>query len=327
MDVALLSAGPPPVTAGQATGTPRAAVPEQLLARLDGARSLAGRPRTVSALDGGLTNTNLKVETPDGRFVARLSGETGSLLAIDRDAEFHNSVAAASTGVAPEVVDHLPDAGVLVIRWVEGRTLTEADLADPGTLARVADSVRRLHAGPRFVSEFDMFDVQRRYLAIVREHGFRLPARYEEFLPQVERIRQALAVLPEPTVPCNNDLLAANFIDDGEQVWLIDYEYSGNNDPCFELGNIWSESTLPEELLPELVTAYYGRRRADRVARARLLGLMSKYGWTLWASIQDGASPLDFDFWSWGMEKYERAVEEFDSPRFATWLEEAIAPV
>jgi thiamine kinase-like enzyme len=320
VDVALRPAGPAPVSAGVT------AVAPELLARLDRAGSLAGRPWTVTPLDGGLTNVNLRVETPDGRFVARLSGETGSLLAIDRDAEHRNSVAASSTGVAPEVVDYLPDAGVLVIRWVEGRTLTPAELADPATLARVAGSVRRLHAGPRFVSDFDMFEVQRRYLEIVRREGFRLPARYEELLPQADRIRQALAARPEPTVPCNNDLLAANFIDDGEQVWLIDYEYSGNNDPCFELGNIWSESTLPEELLPELVTAYYGRPRADRVARARLLGLMSKYGWTLWASIQDGASPLDFDFWSWGMEKYERAVEEFGSPRFVTWLEEAIAP-
>ena len=46
-----------------------------------------------------------------------------------------------------------------------------------------------------------------------------------------------------PTVPCNNDLLAANFIDDGDRIWIIDFEYAGNNDPCFELGNIWSEST------------------------------------------------------------------------------------
>jgi thiamine kinase-like enzyme len=301
-------------------------IPADQLARLDQTACLRDEPRTITPLGGGLTNVNFKVTTPRGRFVARLSGQTGSLLAIDRLAEYRNSVAAAATGVAPEVVEYQPDAGVLVITWIDGQTLTPADLSDPIVLARVAASVRRLHAGPAFGTDFDMFEMQRRYLQIVQREGFRLPPRYLDFLPRVEQIRQALAVLPEPSVPCNNDLLAANFIDDGEQIWLIDYEYSGNNDPCFELGNLWSESTLPEDLLPELVTAYYGRRRADRVARARLLGLMSKYGWTLWASIQAGASPLDFDFWSWGMEKYERAVEEFDSPGFATLLEEAITP-
>jgi thiamine kinase-like enzyme len=301
-------------------------IPAELLARLDQAGCLADQSRTVTSLTGGLTNHNLRVHTATGDFVARLAGETGALLAIDREAEYLNSVAAASTGVAPEVVEYLPSAGLLVIRWVEGRTLTAADLTEPALLHRVAASVRRLHSGPRFAGDFDMFEVQRSYLGIVRREGFRLPPRYLEFLPRVEQIRAALAVLAEPTVPCNNDLLAANFIDDGDRIWLIDYEYAGNNDPCFELGNIWSESTLPMELLTELVTAYYGRHRPDRVARARLLGLMSKYGWTLWASIQAGASPLDFDFWSWGMEKYERAVAEFDSPGFAALLEEAIAP-
>ncbi len=130
----------------------------------------------------------------------------------------------------------------------------------------------------------------------------------------------------EGLVPCNNDLLAGNMIDDGERVWLIDYEYSGNNDACFELGNIWSESDLSLEHLGMLVELYYGRPLRHKVARARLLGLMSKYGWTLWAAIQDGASSLDFDFWSWGMEKYERAVAEFDDPLFEDLLEEAIRP-
>ena len=105
--------------------------------------------------------------------------------------------------------------------------------------------------------------------------------------------------------------------------FCIDYEYAGNNDACFELGNIWSESNLSLSQLDELVTAYYGRRLRHKIARARLWGLMSKYGWTLWASIQDGVSTIDFDFWAWGMEKYERAVAEFDAPEFEQLLAEA----
>ena len=127
-------------------------------------------------------------------------------------------------------------------------------------------------------------------------------------------------------MPCHNDLLAENLLDDGERVRIIDYEYAGNNDPCFELGNIWSEATLPEPLLDVLVTAYFGRPRPVQVARARLFGLVAKYGWTLWASIQAGSSPLDFDFWSWGMQKYDRAVAEFDGPELAGLLELAGRP-
>ena len=128
---------------------------------------------------------------------------------------------------------------------------------------------------------------------------------------------------PEPLVPCNNDLLAENFIDDGERIWIIDEEYSGNNEASFELGNIWSESSLDDESLEALVTSYWGTADAAKVARARLWGVMSKYGWTLWASIQEAISPIEFGFWDWGMEKYDRAVEEFRSPGFLRLLEQA----
>jgi thiamine kinase-like enzyme len=140
-------------------------------------------------------------------------------------------------------------------------------------------------------------------------------------------VADALGVLMPPTVPCHNDLLAGNFIDDGDTIWIIDYEYGGNNDPYFELGNIWSEATLPVGNLDELVAAYDGPEGAashrSHVARARLWGLLSKYGWTLWASIQDAMSTFDFDFWAWGMEKYERAEAEFDGPDFERLLVDA----
>ena len=95
---------------------------------------------------------------------------------------------------------------------------------------------------------------------------------------------------------------------------MIDYEYGGNGDPAFELGNIWQESDLSLDQLAVLVDAYTGRHLRHEVARAHLYGVMARYGWTLWASIQASVSPIDFDFWSWGMEKYVRAVEELDGP-------------
>ncbi|MQA80020.1 MAG: phosphotransferase [Streptosporangiales bacterium] len=294
----------------------------ELLALLDRIPAASGHPRTVEDLPGGLTNRNVKVTTPQGSVVVRISASDGALLSIDRDHEHANSTAAARAGVGAPVVDYLRDDGVLVVGFLEGRTLGNADLNDPAILPRVADACRRLHAGPRFVNDFDMFEVQLRYLDVVRRNGFRLPDRYLEFMPVVDRIRGALGVRPLATVPCNNDLLPENFIDDGERLWLIDYEYAGNNDPCFELGNIWSEADMPVDHLDALVGAYYGRPSPARVARARLFGLMSKFGWTLWASIQDGGRSADFDFWSWGMEKYDRAVAEFDGPDLERLVED-----
>jgi thiamine kinase-like enzyme len=209
------------------------------------------------------------------------------------------------------------------VKWINGRTFADADLDDPGQLDRVADACRRLHCGARFVSDFDMFRVQRGYLTIVQQHGFRLPEDYLSFEPQVRRIEAVLRASASGTVPCHNDLLAANIMDDGDRIWLIDYEYSGNNDVCFELGNIWSEAALDVERLEHLVAAYFGAPSPVQVARARLFGLMAKYGWTLWAAIQDAVSDVDFDFWQWGMEKYVRARQEFRSPE----LEQLISTI
>jgi thiamine kinase-like enzyme len=289
---------------------------------LDQVDWLRGKHCDVEELPGGLTNVNLKV-TCEGRAVVVRIAQVGSeLLAVDHRVEHLNSLAAAAAGVGAPVIDYLPEAGLMIVGYVEGRTFTNDDLHDSAQLPRVAAACRQLHAGPRFVNDFDMFVIQTGYLRVVQEHGFRLPDRYLDFESHVERIRAAFAVRPQPRVPCNNDLLAGNFIDDGSKVWLIDYEYSGNNDACFELGNIWSEANLSLDQLGELMTAYDGATLRHRIARARLWGLMSKYGWTLWGSIQHSVSDLDFDFWGWAMEKYDRAVAEFDGPDFERLLEE-----
>jgi thiamine kinase-like enzyme len=286
---------------------------------------LHGEPRQVEELTGGLTNVNLKVSYPGGTVVVRVAQPGSELLAINREAEHLNSRAAAQAGVGAPVLEYIADPGLLVVGFIGGRSFTNDDLVNGGHLARVAAACRQLHSGPRFVNDFNMFEIQRGYLDIVTREGFRLPERYLELLPEVARIEKAFLARPAATVPCNNDLLAGNFIDDGRKLWLIDYEYSGNNDPCFELGNIWSEANLTLDQLEELMEAYDGRLLRHRVARARLWGLMSKYGWTLWGSIQSSVSAIDFDFWEWAMEKYDRAVAEFDGPAFARLLENATA--
>lgn len=303
-------AGARPAGGGQA---------EPLAALLDRIPELAGTPREVTELPGGLTNRNYKVSTSAGTFVARRWAR-GDFLSINRDHEYRNSVAAAAAGVGAPVVAYRPDDGLLVLGYIHGRTFGNEDVCTPANIPRIADAVRRLHAGPRFVSDFDMFVTQGRYAAMTAERGFRVPAGYDRLMPRVEAARRALAIRAEPTVPCNNDLLAANFIDDGDRIWLIDYEYSGNNDPCFELGNIASECHLPDEALAELVTAYYGRPRRSRIARAMLLGIIGKYGWTLWGAIQAATSPIEFDFWSWAMERYDGAAAALTSRSFGRLL-------
>lgn len=287
--------------------------------------TLAGRPRQLQELSGGLTNRNVKITTPDAVYVARCCDMGSNFLGIDRDREYHNTKAAAQAGVGAQVIDYRPDLGIMLLSYLEGKTLCNDDFQRPGVLDKAAVAIRTLHCGPRFQGRFDMFEKQPSYLKTVQENGFRIPDDYLDYADAFDEIARVLTATDQTTVPCNNDLLAGNFIEDGDRMWLIDYEYSGNNDPCFELGNTWAECRLSTDQLDHFVTAYYGRRLRHKTARAQLQGIVGKYGWTLWGCIQNGSSTIDFDFWEWAMERYEGAVAEFKGPNLARLLDDVQA--
>jgi len=289
---------------------------------LDRIPVIAGLPRSVVELSGGLTNVNLRVTTSAGDYVVRHFRGDAELLDIDRDAEHANTVAAAEAGVGPPVVCYLPDIEVMVIDYIDGTTYDNATFGRPGVLPRVAQACRTLHEGPRFRGDFDMFARQARYLRTVTECGYPLFDGYRSHDEAFHRVEAALGAQPTPTAPCNNDLLAGNFVDDGDKLWLIDYEYSGNNDPCFELGNTSTECDLTEYQVEELVNAYFGRPLRNKLARVRLQALVSAYGWSLWGAIQAHASSLDFDFTSWGQERFDKAARGFTADGFSALLDE-----
>jgi len=280
-----------------------------------------GKPVHFQLLSGGLTNTNYRVEVDGQPFFIRIPGAKTELLAIDRANEYHNTYAAAQAGVGPKVLYHLPEHNVMVLEFILGKTMSIQSLNEPGMPERIARSLRMLHAGPRFLTDFNMFRLTEYYLDICSQHEVRIPGGYAERMPAVQRIEEALAVRPLPTVPCNNDLLAENYMDDGQMLRLIDFEYSGNNDPCFELGNTCQELQYDEARIAELCRAYFGTAPPARLARMKLNMVMSDVGWTLWAAIQAKISKIDFDFWGWAIERWGRAVAKMDSAEFPRWLE------
>ena len=149
---------------------------------LDRLAVLAGRSWRVAELPGGLTNHNVRVTTTDSAdqgppldIVVRCSENDAGLLGIDRDNEYINTMAAAEAGVGAPVIEYRPDLRMLAIGFLEGRSLENADFADAGVLARAADACRRLHAGPRFSGDFDMFQRQATYRETVAERGFPVP--------------------------------------------------------------------------------------------------------------------------------------------------------
>jgi thiamine kinase-like enzyme len=281
-----------------------------------------GKDIIITSLSGGLTNTNYKVEVAGMPYFVRVPGASTDLLAIDRQNEYHNTKAASQAGVTPRVLYHLPECDVMVIEFLNGRTMTKESLNEAGMPTRMAQAIKKLNQGPRFFSDFNMFRLTEYYLKICFDRGIRIPDGYVDRMPAVERIEKAMSVNRLPTVPCNNDLLAENYIDDGEQLWLIDYEYSGNNDPTFELGNTCQEMQFNDEQITEVCIAYFGSDNPDMIARMKLNMIMSDVGWGLWAAIQAKISTIEFDFWGWAIERWSRAEEKMDSIEFEGWLME-----
>lgn len=281
-----------------------------------------GREISIEPLSGGLTNTNFRVLVDGIPYFIRVPGESTELLAIDRKNEVHNTKAAAQAGVAPPVVYHLPEYDVMVLKFLEGQTMSKESLNRPGMPVRMAEAIKQLHAGPRFYSDFNMFRLTEYYLNLCKERDIKTPDGYLERMPMVRRIEEAISARPLPTVPCNNDLLAENYIDDGKQLWLIDYEYSGNSDPTFELGNTCQEMQFNAAQIEEVCAAYFGDVTAEKIARMKLNMIVSDVGWGLWAAIQAKISTIDFDFWGWAIDRWGRAVEKMDSAEFPRWLED-----
>jgi thiamine kinase-like enzyme len=277
----------------------------------------------VSSLSGGLTNQNYLVEAEGTRYVVRIPGTGTELLAVDRENERFNAEAAASTGVSPRILEYLPDVSVMVLEYIDGKTMSAADLRAGGMASRIAESLRRLHAGPGFKHDFDMFRLVEYYLGIVDHQEVRIPEGFRDRMPAAAEVERAVGVNALPWVPCHNDLLAENYIDDGRQLWIIDFEYSGNNDPCFELGDTAQECEFDEELRAALCAEYFGRDDPVQLARMELFACMADMGWTLWAAIQAKISEIDYDFWGWAEERWARAVELTDSPQFPALLAKA----
>jgi thiamine kinase-like enzyme len=281
-----------------------------------------GKGISIQPLSGGLTNANYKVIVEGTPFFVRVPGESTELLAVDRRNEYYNAKAAAETGVGPRVLYYLPEYQVMVLEFLEGRTMSKDALQAPGMPAKIARAIRTLHAGPRFLTDFNMFRLTEYYLDICKQHQVRIPEGYPERLPRVKWIEKALAVRTLPSVPCNNDLLAENYMYVGSSMRIIDYEYSGNNDPCFELGNTCQELQYDESRIVEVCSAYFGNPTISRISRMKLNMIMSDVGWTLWAAIQAKISKIEYDFWGWAVERWARAVQKLDSDEFNKWLED-----
>ena len=267
-----------------------------------------GLAAAIEPLGGGITNRNFRVEVGGEIFVLRIGGEDTQLLGIDRSAEHAASRVAAELGLAPEVVAFLEPEGYLVTRYVDG-VVGKVDVAQVGA------ALRQLHDGPAIPSRFDSFRVVKAYRAIADERGVSVPSAYEHASELAHRVEQRRrSVTP---CPCHNDLLNANFIDDGRRLWLVDWEYAGMGDPYFDLGNFAVNHELDADG-EHLLLESYGSGDGEALV---LMRFMSDFREAMWGVVQQAISTLEFDFRAYADEHFERLERTAAEPRFRAALD------
>ncbi|HEX2111862.1 MAG TPA: phosphotransferase [Gaiellaceae bacterium] len=273
-----------------------------------------GRNAEIEELGGGITNRNFKVTVDADAFVLRVGGKDTELLGIDRSVEHGASLVAAELGIGPEVSRFVEAEGWLVTRFVDGRPLPPDEMRRPENIERAARALRRLHDGPSIPGRFDSFRVVEGYRETAEANGVHVPDVYgwaKEIADRIERTRGA-----EPERPCHNDLLNANFIDEGDRLRIVDWEYAGMGDRFFDLANFSVNHELAEADNEALLAAYFGEIRSGDVEALRLMRFMSDFREAMWGVVQQGISELDFDFVAYAHEHFARLERTAADRRF-----------
>jgi thiamine kinase-like enzyme len=277
-----------------------------------------GRGARFEVLGGGITNHNLKVEVGGETYVLRVAGKGTNLLGIDRAVELAATEAAAALGIGPDVVEFVEPEGWLVTRFIEGEIPSVERMREPDMLARVASALRVFHGGPEIPGTFDSFRVVEIYRATALERGGSVPDAYEWAHGVATRIEARRSA--DAPVPCHNDLLNANFLDDGERLRIVDWEYAGMGDRYFDLANFSINHELDGTQSEALLVAYLGEARGEDLDALELMRFMSDFREAMWGVVQSAVSELDFDFDAYAAEHFERLRRTAESPAFQAAL-------
>ena len=276
-----------------------------------------GRPAHVVELGGGITNRNFKVEVDGQLFVLRMGGAKTHLLGIDRAVEYAAGSRAFEVGIGPEVTAFVPAEGWLVARFIEGRPISMLEMREPKALDRVAAALRRFHEAASIPGRFDALAVVDDYRVKAEAHGVTIPYEFGDARDIAEQIR--LVRGPQPAVPCHNDLLNANFLDDGE-VRIVDWEYAGMGDRFFDLANFSVNHEFEVDDDRRLLEAYFGTERDGDLASLRLMRFMSDFREAMWGVLQSGISDLDFDFMGYAHKHFTRIASTASDREFQGYL-------
>ena len=292
---------------------------EQILQRIPGFDLKENA--VITELTGGITNKNYKITSDGESFVLRMGGNETKYLGIDREVEYECSRLAAQVGVAPEPIAFIAPEGFILARFVSGKGIPAEEIGNEVNIPRVVESLKLYHAIEFFPGSFSPFRVAEEYAKTARSFNVKLPVKMDWYLEKSREIETAMYGREPLTLrPCHNDLLNANFIDDGTRLRILDWEYAGMGDIFFDLGNFAVQHDFNAEQDENLLRAYFGTPTDSQRAHQKLMKIMSDLREAMWAQVQIGVSQLDFDYAGYGQKYFERFEAHTHGSEYDNWL-------
>jgi thiamine kinase-like enzyme len=292
-------------------------IPERALGFLK--QFLGDSSYQCSPIGEGMTNTNFHIKSADREFVLRIAGAGTDALGIDRHKEVMTTDFANSIGLSPKVLASDLKEGLILIDFVKGDTLEPASFKSKSRIKKVARMLKELHQSPSISGEFNGLNVVHTYREKAVTEGFKLSENAARSVVLTKQI-QSIVSKNSDLCPCHNDLLAANFIEQGQKIWLIDWEYAGMGDPYFDLANFAVNQDLSTEEIKFFLEQYNPKFKTKDFSRLMVMRVVSDLREAWWGYLQSRMSRLKFDFYEYGEKHAARALSTSITAEYKTWI-------
>ena len=277
-----------------------------------------GKSIKVNPINAGITNINFEVIVGEKSFFLSIPSSSSELLNIDYKNKYYNNKICGKINISPKVTHFIESENLLVTEFIKSKCSSLEIFQSSKEIEQLVKNIKLLHNANPFLRNFNMLSQISYYQNILKKDY--LPKKLFKYVNNIKSLKNKLYLPNHKLVPCHNDLLAENIINKNNQIFIIDFDYSGNNDPCFELGNLSVEMEYDDEQINKLVKSYYGEINENIISRVNLQGVVSDIGWSLWSYVQVKNSNLNFDYNAHAIYRLERAINKMESKEYELWI-------
>jgi len=277
-----------------------------------------GKLIKVNPINSGITNINFEVIVGKKSFFLSMPSSNSELLNIDYRNKYYNNKICGKINISPKITHFIESENLLVTEFIKSKTSSLAIFQSSKEIEQLVKNIKLLHNANPFLRNFNMLSQISYYQNILKKDY--LPQKLNRYVNNIKSLKDKLHLPNNKLVPCHNDLLPENIINKDNQIFIIDFDYSGNNDPCFELGNLSVEMEYDDEQINKLIKSYYGEINENIISRVNLQGVVSDIGWSLWSYVQVKNSNLNFDYSTHAIYRLERAINKMESKEYELWI-------